>query len=148
MRILGFIFVSLIFGSAIVGLNFYFNGTFLDNFIDHELIPTLATLVGLNIAAVIFLLGHLISVEFHSNKGDIFQETRKELKHNSFFVLYTFLATFILTIFRSSILGFTPKVNSIIHHSTDVAIMTLFFMALIAIYEILHSSFLVIGSRE
>src|ERR1700691_4665797 len=98
MRVLGFIFVSLIAATAIVALDYYLHGTYLQNFLNNHFIETFAALVGFNIAAVVFLVGQLMILEDKFD-GEMVN-TRREVKHNAYFLLSSFVICLFLLITR------------------------------------------------
>lgn len=142
MRFLGFIFVSLLISTLIISVDIFLPGKFLINFIDNNYIETFSALIGFNLASVTFLLGQLITIEATTNRESLFDSTRKEIKHNSFFLIFSFIASLLL-------LSFRPDINLVSYQFTDnityylinIAVITIFLMALFAIFEILQSVF-------
>lgn len=142
MRFLGFIFVSLLISTLIISVDVFLPGKFLINFIDNNYIETFSALIGFNLASVTFLLGQLITIEATTNRESLFDSTRKEIKHNSFFLIFSFIVSLLL-------LSFRPDINLVSYQFTDnvtyylinIAVITIFLMALFAICEILQSVF-------
>ncbi len=141
MRFLGFVFLTLLISTGIVTLDIIIPGKFLINFIDNHYIETFASLIGFNLASVTFLLGQLITIEATINKESIFDSTRKEIKHNAFFLIFSFIISLLLLTFRPDI-GVSEifRVN-ISYYVINTLVISIFLMALFAIFEILNSVF-------
>lgn len=145
MRFLGFIFVSLLFSTAVVGADYLMPGSYLKTFLDDHFIETFATLVGFNIAAVVFLMGQLMVLE--DKYAATFERTRREIKHNTYFLISAFAIVFLVLVFRPDfIYGSNFKANAI-YHVANVAVISIFSLAIFAIYEILHAVF-VLGKND
>jgi ABC-type multidrug transport system fused ATPase/permease subunit len=141
MRTIGYIFLSLFISVLIIIGDYFLPGSFLTRFLDNSFIETFAGLVGFNIAAVIFLLGQLIDLEKKMPETDIFQKTRREIKHNSYFLLFAFVASLILLIVRPD-LGIDQLFgNNVIYYILNVFILAIFGLAINAIFEILSAVF-------
>jgi hypothetical protein len=141
MRTIGYIFLSLFISVVIIIGDYYLPGSFLTRFLDNSFIETFAGLVGFNIAAVIFLLGQLIDLEKKMPETDTFQRTRREIKHNSYFLLFAFVASLILLIVRPD-LGIDQSFgNNVIYYILNVFILAIFGLAINAIFEILSAVF-------
>lgn len=142
MRIFGFIFVSLLISSSLLFADFYLPGHYLSDFLSEHFSETFAALVGFNIAAVIFLVGQLMSLEDRIGAKKAFENTRREIKHNSYFLLSAFVACLVLLIIRPDIQeGAGFKVN-IWHYIDNLLVLAIFSLAIFAIYEILKAVFM------
>ncbi len=141
MIFLGHLFLSLIISSFIIFMNYLTNNNFLNNFFNNQLIPTLASLVGFNIAAVIFLIGQLNTVEGKNGKFGIFNDTRKEIKHNIYFILIDFTIIFLLLIFRSDLNNLVNNNSKIIFSIFNILILALFLLIIFSIFEIMKAVF-------
>src|SRR6185437_16506714 len=131
-----FIFVSLLLAGVLVALDYYLPGSFLQDFLNNHFIETFAALVGFNIAAVVFLVGQLMNLEEKYNGNMI--HTRKEIKHNAYFLLSSFLICLCLLILRPDI-----KIDPSFHTNApyyilNVLVLSVFGLAIFSIYEILH----------
>lgn len=148
MQALGHIFVAIVVSSAVVISDYFLPGTFLAKFIDNNLIETFASIVGFNIAAVIFLLGQLISIEGKFADVDVFQNTRREIKHNSYFLLVSFSIVLVVLMARPDMnsADMTLSVNRV-HFFLNGVSIALFYLALIAVFEILKAVF-VLGKNQ
>lgn len=145
MRILGFIFLSLIVATTLVTGDYYLPGTYLSNFLTNHFIETFAALVGFNIAAVVFLVGQLLGLEERYNAE--LANTRREIKHNAYFLLSSFLVSLVLLIIRPD-LGANPSFSlNTFYYIDNVLVLTVFGLAVFAIYEILHAVFLLSSKR-
>lgn len=142
MRILGFIFLSLLISISLVTLDFYLPGTYLTDFLSNHFIETFAGLIGFNIAAVIFLIGQLMNIEERFGGKSGFINTRREIKHNAYFLLSSFVSCLILLILRPSLQEKTPFKGNIFYYLDNILIIALFALAIFAIYEILRAVFL------
>src|SRR3989344_288932 len=140
MRFLGFLFVAVVISSFLVWLSLYIGNTHLDSFLDSQLIPTLATIVGFSVAAVIFILGQLSTVEIQTGKSGHFKSTKKELRHNIYTLLFIFFIAFILFIFKPSLDDISVMRYKILYYSISIASLTIFIISLVAIYEVIGSS--------
>jgi cytochrome bd-type quinol oxidase subunit 2 len=145
MRFLGFIFVSLLFSTAVVGADYLMPGSYLKTFLDDHFIETFATIVGFNIAAVVFLMGQLMVLE--DKYATTFERTRREIKHNTYFLISAFAIVLLVLVFRPDFIedaGF--KLNAV-YYAANVAVIAIFSLAIFAIYEILHAVF-VLGKND
>jgi len=141
MIFLGYLFLSLIISSLIIFIDYLTNSNFLNNFFDNQLIPTLASLVGFNVAAVIFLVGQLNMFETRNKKSGIFSKTRKEIKHNIYFILIDFVIIFLLLIFRldqNSLINNNLKIMFLVF---NILILALFLLIIFSIFEIMRATF-------
>lgn len=142
MRLLGFIFVSLLISIGISTLDFYLPGTFFTDFLNNNFIETFATLVGLNIAAVIFLIGQLTNIEERLAVKYSFINTKKEIKHNVYFLLSSFIVCLILLIIRPNFIENGSWNANIFYYLDNIFVISLFSLAIFAIFEILKTVFL------
>ncbi|MBP9715062.1 MAG: hypothetical protein KBD52_01050 [Candidatus Pacebacteria bacterium] len=142
MRILGFIFLSLLLATGLVFIDFHLPGTYLNSFLRDHFIETFAGLVGFNIAAVIFLIGQLMNLEERFGGKNTFANTRREIKHNAYFLLSSFVSCLVLLIIRPDLKEVTSFYENIFFYVDNVLIITIFTLAIFAIYEILRAVFL------
>jgi len=141
MRFLGHLFLSLIISSLIIFVDHLTNSDFLNNFFDNQLIPTLASLVGFNVAAVIFLIGRLDMVEIKNEKAGIFNNTRKEIKHSIYFILIDFIIIFLLLIFKIDSKDLVDNISKIKFFIFNTLILALFLLIIFSIFEIMKATF-------
>jgi uncharacterized membrane protein YphA (DoxX/SURF4 family) len=73
------------------------NGNFLNNVLEKELLSIMATLLGLILTTSSFLLSNLNKIEMKL-KNSFFEEPKKEIKHNLYFMLILFVITLIILI--------------------------------------------------
>lgn len=148
MQILGHIFVAIVVSTAVIIGDYFLPGTFLENFINSNFIETFASLVGFNIAAVIFLLGQLISIEDRFSDKDVFQSTRKEIKHSSYFLLVSFTLSLIILTLRPdlNVADMSLVANKAYFFLNGVSV-ALFYLAIISIFEILKAVF-ILGKHQ
>ncbi len=140
MRILGFIFLSLIISVGVLCFSHIIGGSFLYSFLNREFITTYATLVGLNLAAVTFLLAQLVSIEERRGK-EIFRETKKEIKHNSLYLLFSLPASILVLLFRIDFVSPSTFQNNVDYYLSNIVVLALFILTIFAIYEILTAIF-------
>lgn len=148
MQIIGYIFLSLFISTIIIIGDYFLPGSYLTRFLDSSFIETFAGLVGFNIAAVIFLLGQLIDLEKKIPESDIFKNTRKEIKHNSYFLLFAFVASLILLIARPDLGIDITFGGNIIYYIFNIFILAIFGLAINAIFEILSAVFTLGKSKK
>lgn len=142
MQILGYVFLSILIAIGVVIGDYYLPGTFLTSFLDDHFIETFSGLVGFNIAAVIFLLGQLISLEERSTNKNAFENTKKEIKHNSYFLLISFLVSIIVLIFRPDIVSWDSSLlANKAYYIMNGLVVVLFCLAMASIFEILSAVF-------
>jgi hypothetical protein len=103
---------------------------------------TFAGLVGFNIAAVIFLIGQLLNLEEKFRNKTVFVNTRREIKHNAYFLLSSFIVCLVLLIIRPGIKENISLSNNIFYYLDNILIITIFILSIFAIYEILKAVFL------
>ncbi|TAJ15846.1 hypothetical protein EPO56_00695 [Patescibacteria group bacterium] len=139
MRLLGFIFVSIIFSVSVTAADYFLPGSYLGTFLDEHFIETFAALVGFNIAAVIFLIGQVMVLEEMYKL--YFDATRKEIKHNSYFLLSAFVISLLLLVFRPDFLVTESFVSNISFYTINALVISIFSLAIFAIFEILHAVF-------
>ena len=149
MQILGHIFVAIIVSTVVIVGDYLLPGTFLEKFIDNNFIETFAGLVGFNIAAVIFLLGQLITIEDRSDdQRDTFRNTLQEIKHNSYFLLISFALALLFLVMRPDLNSVdTSLVSNKAYYLLNGLSIALFYLAITAIFEILKAVF-VLGKHQ
>jgi len=141
MRLLGFVFLSLIIATSIVAADYYLPGTFLHRFLDSSFIETFAGLVGFNIAAVIFISGQLYVIEERSGKNGAFLSTKTEIKHNAYFLLGSFVFSIALLLLRPDLQIDTAILANKLYYTLTTVVLAVFSLALFAVYEILRAVF-------
>lgn len=144
MQFFGHIFVALLVTSFIVFGDYFLPGSFLKGFIENSFIETFATLIGLNIASVVFLLGQLMVIEGHLSKGAIFNKTRSEIKQNSYFMLFAFAVSVVILSLRPDLNEVNQGlvINKWYYLGNGVVIM-LFYLSMVSIFQILKSIFVI-----
>lgn len=147
MRFLGFVFIALIFSALILVADFYLPGNYLDNFLENQLMPILATLVGLNIAAVIFLIGGLSDMELKTDNFAVFDNTKKEIKHNIYFILLSLVASFVLLVVKPSVDSTSSVFLRSLYYVDSVLLIALFVMTIFAIFEIIGAVFAIKNNK-
>lgn len=130
MKLLGIITFNSLLGVLFTFLGLKSGNDFFCDFLKNQILPISATIIGFNISGVIFLIGHLIQIE-----GD-FSNTKKEIKHNIFFMCLLFI--FIILLLFINPIPFDKSIFDFIYQSL---IMTLFFLQLYAVYEIINAVF-------
>ncbi len=140
MRVLGFIFLSLIISGGVLYFSHTIGGSFIDNFLGGDFITTYATLVGLNLAAVTFLLAQLISME-EKRGEEIFAQTKKEIRHNSLYLLFSLPLSILILSFRADLVVPATLRNNLDYYVSNLIVLILFALTIFAIYEILTAIF-------
>jgi hypothetical protein len=130
MKLLGIITFNLFLGVIFAITGTISNPSFFENFINNQILPISATIVGFNLTGVIFLISHLIQL-----KGD-FTNTKKELQHNIYFMSILFVLILFILCFDHR--NFNNYYASLIYKTI---IMSLFFLQLYSVYEILRTIF-------
>lgn len=139
MRILGFVFLSLIFSVSVTAADYFLPGSYLTSFLDEHFIETFAALVGFNIAAIIFLIGQLMVME--ESYKVVFNGTRTEIKHNSYFLLSAFVVSLLLLILRPDFIEIGTLADNTWFYLINILVIAIFNLAIFSIYEILHAVF-------
>lgn len=141
IRLLGYIFLSLIFATIVWTMSFNIGSQFLEVFLGVPLIEMMVTLVGLNIAGAIFLLGHLVTIT-PSHNPSIFKKAKIELKENLYLMLTLLLLSFVLlSIKPQDVSTVFMQISINFHHIVNVALIALFLLTLLAVYEIVQGVF-------
>ena len=103
LRTLAVIVILILIEALVVWLaNSLNGGTYLQEFIWNHSLPIMGTLLGLNVAAAVFILGHLTTIEISLNKKDIFTGSRQEIKHSIFMMLVVFSLNLVLLLIAPS----------------------------------------------
>jgi len=148
IQILGYIFLSIILALGIVIADYFLPGTYLTSFLNDHFIETFAGLVGFNIASVIFLLGQLINLEERIKNKKVFENTRREIKHNSYFLLIAFLLSIVILIIRPDLNSVNSTFsNNILYFSLNTLVLVLFILGIVSIIQILSAAF-VLGKQQ
>lgn len=141
IRLFGYTFLSLILAVVIWICSSNVGNQFLDSFLGIPLLEVMVTLVGLNIAGAIFLLGHLIAITPSQNPS-IFKKAKIEIRENLYLMLALLLLSFLLlalnprdvaTVFMQITINF--------HKIVDVGLITIFLLTLFSVYEIVQGVF-------
>jgi len=141
MRFFGILFLTLLFSSIITALDIVLPGKFLINFIDNNYIETFAALIGLNLASITFLLGQFITIEATVGDEPLFDKARKQIKHNAFFLIFSFVFASILLFLRPDFVDNGVFSSNVAFYILNTFAVGIFFMALFAVFEILNSVF-------
>lgn len=95
LKALGLIFLSLLFGGAVVGLSAAMGSDFPVTFALNSSIEVMGTILALNVASATFLIGSLLSLEEKTGDNTIFKGPRKEIRQN----IVAMAALFVLNVF-------------------------------------------------
>lgn len=138
----GYFFISLLISGAIVFFSAFSLSNFLDSFLIGNFLSVFATLVGFDMAAVIFFLGQLMIVEGRTSDS-CFENTKTELKHNIICMIILFFMSFLLLIFypSSEQIGGLSGFSLIYFYIIKILIISFFVLAMILIFEILKNIF-------
>lgn len=142
LRLIGLFFVSTVAASLLVFIDISLPGDFLNQFIGPEFMQMFAAILGFNFAAIIFLLGQLFNID--NSIKDLFSGVKREIKHNAIYLLTSFSISLILLVIRPDLLP-NPNYNFMLnkfYYLVNIAIISMFIVALFAVYEILNSAFL------
>lgn len=143
IQILGYIFLASLISCGLFVGDYYTYGNFLNDFIDNHFIETFGAFVGLNITAVIFLLGQLISVkEKFEKNGVAFKATIEEIKDNTYFQIGCFVLSIIFLTFRPDINKTDHSLSlNIGYYVVNHIVIVFFVLALTSIIEIIRATF-------
>ena len=142
MRFLGFVFLAFILSGVLLVADSIIPSHFLNDFIQNNYIETFAALIGLNITASIFLLSQIADIELRNNQENgIFIHTRKEIKQSIYFLLSSFILSFVLLAVRPELGQLHTKPWIYVYHGLNVVILSIFFLSLYAIYELFCAAF-------
>lgn len=143
IQILGYIFLASLVSCGLFLGDHYTYGDFLNEFIDNNFIETFGTFVGLNITAVIFLLGQLVSIkEKFERSGIAFKNTIEEIKDNTYFQIGCFFLSLIFLTFRPDTNKTDPSLSlNIGYYVVNHIVIMFFILALISIIEIIRATF-------
>ena len=142
MKVVGFFSTFLFLGALVVVLDFYLPGSYLDSFLSNNFVEAFAALIGFNFAAVVFLLGQIASVERELKvEGDSFSKTKREIRHNAYFMLFSFVFSIIVLVVRPDLNETLSFVGNQGYYVLNVVVLALFGLGVFAIYEILRSAF-------
>lgn len=147
LKILGLIFVSLLVGVASVLLDYFTPGTFLITFLGGDFVQTFAAIVGFNMAAIIFLLGQIMTID-PGGATDNFKNTKKEIKDNAIYMLAFFAMSIVLLILRPDYLQSGGLGENAIYYVINIFVIALFVMGVYTVYEILCAAFILTKKPE
>lgn len=145
MRLLGYLFTALLISAGVVWLDHQLVGSYLNDFLDNHFIETFAALVGFNVAAVVFLIGQIMTLE--EKHGVEFGATRREIKHNSYFLLFAFVGALLDLIFRPAYQIGLPALGNLGFYLCNVLALALLGLSIFAIFEILQAVFMIGRSK-
>jgi len=102
------------------------------NFLSTQILPISATIIWFSISGIIFLITHLLSLDWN------FEKTKEEIRDNIVFMGITFFIMFFFLLVSPSSFS-----NEIFKYSYYTTIVTSFLLQLFAVYEILRAIFLI-----
>ena len=94
-RLIGIIAVITVVSGLICLVSYTSGSSFIIKFSTEQSLQIMATALALNVATISFITGNFLSIE-HKTKTPIFNETRKELRHNILFMVVLFVISFIV----------------------------------------------------
>ena len=124
----GIFCINFLLACAFIFLGNYVGSTYVESFIQNDLISVSATILGFSLTGVIFLLG-----TFQNFKVN-FNNTKVEIKHNIYASTILFVFNLLLVI-----LSETSKHNS--NGFMAIAIFTVFFLQISLVLEIISATF-------
>lgn len=143
IKFFGYFFISLIIATVLVVIDYFLPGNFLNNFLSNGFLEVFATLVGFNIAAVIFLVGQLLDLELKTDRVGSFSATKKELKHNIYCLLILFCVSVFLLIFFPDFKDPSELSHAklIFYYIDKCLIISIFILSFFNIFEVLKAIF-------
>lgn len=99
LKILGVIFVCVLFSSLILYFDYKSDAGFLDQFFNNQSLSIMGTMLGTSLASTIFLISQLLNFELSIFKKNVFHTSKKELKQDIIFMITIFFMHFLLMLF-------------------------------------------------
>jgi hypothetical protein len=90
IRLLGILFLIILIEIPLLITDVYMNNGYLDLFLKNQSLSIMGTALAINIATSAFLVGQLLTIEINFKKP-IFDNSKKEIKHNLIFMIIVFL---------------------------------------------------------
>ena len=142
IRLLGLIFALILIEIPILIIDHFVGNGFLTDFMKNQSLTIMGTLLGLNIASSIFLVGYLTNIESIRNK-QLFTRSKKEIKQNIYLMIIIFLLQLIVLVATPSI---TKNSSEVIKNTSmwEIRIsLFLFLFYFLMLYEMTSSIFLI-----
>ena len=100
---LGVISTAVLLSIALIFFDIHFGSGSLTKALDGQVIPMLATVLSMGISAMAIAIGNLTSLEMQAKKR-IFSNTKREIKHNIFFMIGGLIVSV-------AVVAFQPHIN-------------------------------------
>ncbi len=142
IKLLGVFFLVLLIELPLILVDLFVKNGFIQFFVHQQSLEIMGTLLGLNIASSIFLIGHLIDIEAKLDK-DIFDATKKEMKQNIIAMFVMFIIELIIQIAMPIILPNSPQIIKDISMWLSYVGLYVFLLYLFALFEMTQAIFIV-----
>lgn len=142
INFLGIVFISLLVSLPIFLIDRFLQTNFLESFLKNQSLQIMGTLVGLNITTTAFLVGHLTNIEINLKKI-LFNNSKREIKHNLYFMIVIFLIQLLLL---SAIPSVSSDTQGWVINLKSVLIylgLAIFLLSIYALYEMTKAIFLI-----
>ncbi len=140
ISILGIIFLCLLLVVPILLIDYFVGNDFLKSFLGGHSISLMGTLLGLNFIIVVFMMQSMTAIEFKIKKK-IFDKTKKEIKHNTFFMLVLFVLHFFVLVLTPKVSHDTSQIYQSLIFFCKAINLILFSLSFYCIYEVVVAAF-------
>lgn len=133
LKFLWLLFLSLIFGTFLVFINFTYWWDYLSFFIKEQLLISLLSILWFNAASITFLITQIATIEWD------FSASKNEIFHNFIWMLIIFLIEFILISWYHFCKDWVICLNSDwYNYIFFIIIISLFIFFIYLFYEVMH----------
>ncbi len=140
IRILGIIFLCILLVGPILLIDHFVGNDFLDSFFGGHSITLMVTLLGLDFIIVVFMMQSMTAIEFKIKK-QIFAATKKEIKHNTLFILVLFVLHFFVLVLTPKVSHDTSQICQFLIFFCKAINLILFSLSFYCIYEVIRAAF-------
>ena len=153
MKLFGIICFSIMFSWMFTGLDWITGNGYVFDFINKESLQIATTLLGFNIAVHTILIGQINNMETLVQKFNIFDNTKRELKHNAVFNLLLIVLIFFFRVLKltpTSPLALTigTQYIGIINYTLEIFILSCLVLIFYLIYETVQAVFGTFGLKK
>lgn len=140
IRLFGVIFLCILFEAPFLVADHLVGNGFLERFFGGHSITLMGTLLGLNFVIVVFMIQSMAKIEFKIKKP-VFSITKREIKHNTYFMLTVFLLHLLILIVSPKVMEDSGSISRLLAWLCKCVNLLLFGLSLYCIREVVCAAF-------
>ena len=147
IRVMGVIFCCLVLATPFLVADYFVGNGFLDAFFGGHSVTLMGTLLGLAFVIVVFVIQTITGIESRLGKS-LFTSTKKELRHDTYFMLVVFLLHILVLVVCPVRTTDMSRIRGVLIWGCKSINLLLFGLSIYCIVEILRAAFTLIRIDE